>query len=167
MGSINMNIKGQVEKVNGKELSYGEFVERYMEKNQPVVLTGLMEQHWRACTDWVTPHGQPNFQFFSTHFGASKVQVPIASFLCSRHPPSRINILRSRLSTLIRSKLGYFEWLQLIGIKGVFFFFWVTILDSGMPCFYCVLLKLGLLGIIDWWLWVNVIPSILFEEKKD
>lgn len=98
MGSINMNIKGQVEKVNGKELSYGEFVERYMEKNQPVVLTGLMEQHWRACTDWVTPHGQPNFQFFSTHFGASKVQVPIASFLCSRHPPpfSRINILRSK-----------------------------------------------------------------------
>ncbi|KAJ1378187.1 JmjC domain [Sesbania bispinosa] len=46
-----------------------------MEKNQPVVLTGLMDHHWRACNDWVTPHGQPNLQFFSTHFGASKVQV--------------------------------------------------------------------------------------------
>ncbi|KAL5146254.1 JmjC domain-containing protein 4 [Glycine soja] len=62
----------------GKELSYSEFVERYMEKNQPVVLTGLMglmdPLHWRASTDWVTHNSQPNFQFFSTHFGASKVQ---------------------------------------------------------------------------------------------
>ncbi|KAH1246207.1 JmjC domain-containing protein 4 [Glycine max] len=49
-----------------------------MEKNQPVVLTGLMglmdPLHWRASTDWVTHNSQPNFQFFSTHFGASKVQ---------------------------------------------------------------------------------------------
>ncbi|KAK7301555.1 hypothetical protein RJT34_12422 [Clitoria ternatea] len=74
---MGINIKGEVEKVNGKELSYSEFVERYMEKNQPVVLTGLMDDnHWRACTDWVThPLAKPNFQFFSTHFGPSKVQV--------------------------------------------------------------------------------------------
>lgn len=73
---MGMNIKGEIERVNGKELSYSEFVERYMEKNKPVVLTGLMDPHnWRACTDWVTLHSQPNFQFFSTHFGASKVQV--------------------------------------------------------------------------------------------
>ncbi|RZC08117.1 JmjC domain-containing protein 4 isoform B [Glycine soja] len=49
-----------------------------MEKNQPVVLTGLMglmdPLHWRASTDWVTHNSQRNFQFFSTHFGASKVQ---------------------------------------------------------------------------------------------
>ncbi|WVZ18359.1 hypothetical protein V8G54_005681 [Vigna mungo] len=67
-------IKGEIERVNGKELSYIEFVDRYMEKNKPVVLTGLMD-HWRAHTDWVILHSQPNFQFFSTHFGASKVQV--------------------------------------------------------------------------------------------
>ncbi|RZC17187.1 2-oxoglutarate and iron-dependent oxygenase JMJD4 [Glycine soja] len=74
MGPI--NIKGEIERVNGKELSYSEFVKRYMEKNQPVVLTGLMDPHyWRASTDWVTLQGQPNFQYFSTHFGASKVQV--------------------------------------------------------------------------------------------
>ncbi|ESW10032.1 hypothetical protein PHAVU_009G175900 [Phaseolus vulgaris] len=73
---MGMNIKGEIERVNGKELSYSEFVERYMEKNKPVVLTGLMDPHnWRACTDWVTLNSQPNFQFFSTHFGASKVQV--------------------------------------------------------------------------------------------
>lgn len=80
MGPI--NIKGEIERVNGKELSYSEFVERYMEKNQPVVLTGLMglmdPLHWRASTDWVTHNSQPNFQFFSTHFGASKVQVYIS-----------------------------------------------------------------------------------------
>lgn len=72
---INIKIKGEIEKVNGKELSYSEFVERYMKKNKPVVLTGLMDYHWKACTDWVTPNGKPNLQFFSTHFGASKVQV--------------------------------------------------------------------------------------------
>ncbi|KAG6589436.1 2-oxoglutarate and iron-dependent oxygenase JMJD4, partial [Cucurbita argyrosperma subsp. sororia] len=47
---------------------------RYMEKNQPVVLTGLMDD-WKACSDWVDENGQPNLRFFSTHFGKSKVQV--------------------------------------------------------------------------------------------
>ncbi|KAI4336191.1 hypothetical protein L6164_014747 [Bauhinia variegata] len=69
-----IKIGGQIEKVNGKEMTYNEFVKRYMEKNQPVVLTGLMNG-WRACKDWVTCEGQPNLQFFSTHFGVSKVQV--------------------------------------------------------------------------------------------
>ncbi|XP_015882605.2 arginine-specific demethylase JMJ20 isoform X1 [Ziziphus jujuba] len=71
---MGLKIAGQIEKVNGKELSYREFVERYMEKNQPVVLTGLMDD-WRACKDWVTLNGQPNLQFFTTHFGKSRVQV--------------------------------------------------------------------------------------------
>lgn len=77
MGIIinNIKIKGEIEKVNGKELSYSEFVDRYMDKNKPVVLTGLMDHHWRASTDWVTPNGKPNLQFFFNHFGASKVQV--------------------------------------------------------------------------------------------
>ncbi|KAJ0049308.1 hypothetical protein Pint_15500 [Pistacia integerrima] len=71
---MGVKIGGQVEKVNGKELSYSEFVERYLVKNQPVVLTGLMDD-WRACKDWVTHNAHPNLQFFSTHFGKSKVQV--------------------------------------------------------------------------------------------
>ncbi|OVA19880.1 JmjC domain [Macleaya cordata] len=71
---MGLNIEGQIEKVNGKELSYEEFVERYLEKNQPVVLTGLMDG-WRACSDWVTVDGQPNLHFISSHFGKSKVQV--------------------------------------------------------------------------------------------
>ena len=71
---MGIEIEGRVEKVNGKELSYEEFVQRYMEKNQPVVLIGLMED-WRACRDWITQNGKPNLQFFSTHFGKSKVQV--------------------------------------------------------------------------------------------
>ncbi|CAI8604122.1 unnamed protein product [Vicia faba] len=45
------------------------------EKNKPVMLTGLMDNHWKACTDWVNPNGKPNLQFFSTHFGSSKVQI--------------------------------------------------------------------------------------------
>ncbi|XP_024170344.1 2-oxoglutarate and iron-dependent oxygenase JMJD4 isoform X1 [Rosa chinensis] len=71
---MGIKIGGEIERVNGKEMSYSEFVGRYMEKNQPVVLTGLMDD-WRACRDWVTDDGNPNLQFFATHFGKSKVQV--------------------------------------------------------------------------------------------
>nr|GMC48275.1 jmjC domain-containing protein 4 isoform X1 [Ipomoea batatas] len=71
---MGLRIGGRVEKVNGKELSYVEFAEKYMGRNQPVVLTGLMDD-WRACRDWVTDGGKPNLQFFSTHFGTSKVQA--------------------------------------------------------------------------------------------
>lgn len=71
---MGIKIEGKIEKVNAKELSYNEFVERYMEKNQPVVLTGLMDD-WRACREWVTSNARPNLQFFSSNFGSSKVQV--------------------------------------------------------------------------------------------
>ncbi|XP_058227408.1 arginine-specific demethylase JMJ20 isoform X3 [Rhododendron vialii] len=71
---MGLNIGGQVGKVNGKELSYSDFVQRYLLKNEPVVLTGLMDD-WRACKDWVLPDGRPNLPFFSTHFGSSTVQV--------------------------------------------------------------------------------------------
>ncbi|CAI8605737.1 unnamed protein product [Vicia faba] len=27
------------------------------------MLTGLMDNHWKACTDWVNPNGKPNLQF--------------------------------------------------------------------------------------------------------
>ncbi|GMH21500.1 hypothetical protein Nepgr_023342 [Nepenthes gracilis] len=69
-----LKIAGQVDRVNGKLLSYSEFVERYLVKNHPVVLTGLMDD-WRACKDWVTVNGSPNLSFFSIHFGKSEVQV--------------------------------------------------------------------------------------------
>uniref|UniRef100_A0A6N2KD42 JmjC domain-containing protein n=1 Tax=Salix viminalis TaxID=40686 RepID=A0A6N2KD42_SALVM len=71
---MGIEIGGSIEKVNGKEISYNEFVERYLAKNQPVVLTGLMDG-WRACKDWVFDNGKPNLKLFSTHFGNSKVQV--------------------------------------------------------------------------------------------
>ena len=71
---MGIRIGGHIEKVNGKEVSYSEFVQKYMEKNQPVVLTGVMDD-WKACKDWVLDNGKPNLQFFSTHFGKSRVQV--------------------------------------------------------------------------------------------
>lgn len=84
---MGIEIDGQVERVNGKELSYSEFAEQYMAKNRPVVLTGLMDD-WRACTDWVTENGKPNLSFFFTNFGRSKVQVwnvfRILLFHCSK-----------------------------------------------------------------------------------
>ncbi|KAL5749551.1 hypothetical protein ACOSP7_024154 [Xanthoceras sorbifolium] len=71
---MGIKIGGEIEKVDGREMSYSEFEERYLAKNQPVVLSGLMDD-WRACKDWVTQHGHPNLHFFSTHFGFSSVQV--------------------------------------------------------------------------------------------
>lgn len=71
---VGLKITGQVEKVDGKEISYIEFAEKYMNTNQPVVLTGLMDD-WRACKDWVFPDGSPNLSFLSSSFGNSRVQV--------------------------------------------------------------------------------------------
>ncbi|GFP90741.1 jmjc domain-containing protein 4 [Phtheirospermum japonicum] len=71
---MGLKIGRKVEKVNGKELSYADFVEQYLARNQPVILTGLMDD-WRACKDWVSDTGKPNLRFFSAHFGDSTVQV--------------------------------------------------------------------------------------------
>ncbi|CAN1845816.1 Arginine-specific demethylase JMJ20 [Linum perenne] len=71
---MGLEIRGEIDKVNGKELSYNDFADNYLAKNRPVVLTGLMDD-WRACKDWVNPDGQPNLEFFSTHFPKSRVQV--------------------------------------------------------------------------------------------
>ncbi|KAJ6811101.1 jmjC domain-containing protein 4 isoform X1 [Iris pallida] len=71
---MGLEIGGEVERINGKEVTYHTFVERFMKKNQPVVITGLMDG-WRACTDWVMADGQPNLQFFADRFGKSTVQV--------------------------------------------------------------------------------------------
>ncbi|XP_058087944.1 arginine-specific demethylase JMJ20 isoform X2 [Magnolia sinica] len=70
---MGLNIGGKVERINGRELRYHEFVDRYLQKNQPIVITGLMNG-WMASNDWTTENGAPNLSFFSTHFGKSKVQ---------------------------------------------------------------------------------------------
>ncbi|KAL6524504.1 hypothetical protein OROHE_016175 [Orobanche hederae] len=71
---MGLKIGGKVEKVNGKKLSYADFVEKYLAGNQPVILPGLMDD-WLACKDWVSYDGKPNLHFFSSHFGSSRVQV--------------------------------------------------------------------------------------------
>ncbi|KAI0523165.1 hypothetical protein KFK09_005557 [Dendrobium nobile] len=69
-----MEIGAKVERVDGRKLSYADFVDRYLKNNLPVVLTDLMDG-WQACTDWVTADGRPNIRFFADHFGKSMVQV--------------------------------------------------------------------------------------------
>ncbi|KAG6386557.1 hypothetical protein SASPL_151723 [Salvia splendens] len=71
---MGLKIGGEVEKVNGKELTYAEFVEKYLDRNHPVILTGLTDD-WRACKDWVSGDGKPNLRFISDQFGCSRVQV--------------------------------------------------------------------------------------------
>ncbi|KAL4198638.1 hypothetical protein AMTRI_Chr03g47000 [Amborella trichopoda] len=69
-----LKIGGQVKRLNASELTYQEFVEKHLKLNEPVVITGLMHE-WRSCKDWVWENGEPNLDFFSTHFGKSRVQV--------------------------------------------------------------------------------------------
>ncbi|ESQ31603.1 hypothetical protein EUTSA_v10004134mg [Eutrema salsugineum] len=71
---MGIEIVGQIEKVSGKELSYSDFAERYLAKNQPVVISDLTDD-WRAREDWVSGNGRPNLQFVATHFENSRVQV--------------------------------------------------------------------------------------------
>ncbi|KAK8948395.1 F-box protein [Platanthera zijinensis] len=71
---MGIQVGAKVERVDGRQLGYGDFAERYLKKNIPVVLTGLMDG-WQACTDWVTADGRPNLRFFAEHFGNSMVQV--------------------------------------------------------------------------------------------
>ncbi|CAH2043735.1 unnamed protein product [Thlaspi arvense] len=71
---MGIKIVGEIEKIDGKELSYGDFAERYLAENQPVVISDLTDD-WRAREDWVTENGLPNLHFFATHFGNSRVQV--------------------------------------------------------------------------------------------
>ncbi|KAK9066466.1 hypothetical protein SSX86_013788 [Deinandra increscens subsp. villosa] len=71
---MGLNIIGSVEKVNGSEISYSDFATKYLSKNEPVVITGLMAD-WKATRDWVHDDGIPNLQFISSNFGKSKVQV--------------------------------------------------------------------------------------------
>ncbi|CAA7034985.1 unnamed protein product [Microthlaspi erraticum] len=71
---MGVEIVGQIEKINCKELSYGDFAENYLAKNQPVVISGLTDD-WRSREDWVSENGLPNLHFFATHFGKSRVQV--------------------------------------------------------------------------------------------
>lgn len=70
----NLRIGGEISRVDSRELTYSQFVDRYLVKNQPVVLTSLMDD-WRACVDWVKPNGSPNLGFFAECFGESRVQV--------------------------------------------------------------------------------------------
>lgn len=74
VGEMGIEIIGQIEKINGKDMSYDAFAERYLAMNQPVVISDLTDD-WRARDDWVCKNGRPNLHFFATHFGKSKVQV--------------------------------------------------------------------------------------------
>ncbi|EFH42791.1 hypothetical protein ARALYDRAFT_332532 [Arabidopsis lyrata subsp. lyrata] len=71
---MGIEIVGQIERINGKELSYVDFAEKYLAKNQPLIISDLTED-WRAREDWVSENGRPNLHFFATHFGKSRVQV--------------------------------------------------------------------------------------------
>lgn len=95
-----------MERVDGRELSYREFVERYLKGNRPVVLTGLMDG-WRACRDWVTQDGLPNLRFFSDHFGNSIVQVAD----CDRREFTDQKRLEMSVSEFVRC------WLELPAAK--------------------------------------------------
>jgi hypothetical protein len=80
-GAVGSRVKvvGQVERVDGRSLTYPEFVDRFMKPNLPVVLTGLTSS-WRSCEDWALAgpddRRRPNLDFFAQNFPSPLVQVP-------------------------------------------------------------------------------------------
>ncbi|KAL6608095.1 hypothetical protein ACP70R_041158 [Stipagrostis hirtigluma subsp. patula] len=73
-----VKVVGRVERVDGRSLTYAEFVDRFMAPNRPVVLTGLTSS-WRACQDWALPgpadRRRPDLGFFARNFPSPLVQV--------------------------------------------------------------------------------------------
>ncbi|GJN18684.1 hypothetical protein PR202_gb05872 [Eleusine coracana subsp. coracana] len=73
-----VKVVGQVERVDGRSLTYAEFVDRFMEPNRPVVLTGLTGS-WRSSEEWTLPDpadcGRPNVGFFARNFPSPLVPV--------------------------------------------------------------------------------------------
>ncbi|KAM0900933.1 hypothetical protein ACQ4PT_020319 [Festuca glaucescens] len=73
-----VKVVGQVERVDGRSLTYPEFVDRFMKPNLPVVLTGLTSS-WRSCEDWTLAgtdgRRRPNLDCFAQNFPSPLVQV--------------------------------------------------------------------------------------------
>jgi hypothetical protein len=73
-----VKVVGQVERVDGRSLTYAEFVDRFMAPNRPVVLTGLTTS-WRSREDWTLPDpgdcGRPNLGFVARNFPSPLVPV--------------------------------------------------------------------------------------------
>jgi hypothetical protein len=71
-----LEIGGEIDRVDGRSLTYEQFVDRYMKPNLPVVLTGLTDT-WQSRTDWVQKHDptKPDLSFFSSLCSSSTVQV--------------------------------------------------------------------------------------------
>ncbi|KAL6007092.1 hypothetical protein ACLOJK_032588 [Asimina triloba] len=108
-GEMGLKIGGRVERIDGRQLSYHEFVEKFLQKNQPALITGLMDG-WRASKEWVTEDGAPNLSFFSTHFGKSIVQVlllplsfPILQFIAAVKSTSLLYFPKQEAMSLSRS----------------------------------------------------------------
>lgn len=83
-----VKVVGQVERVDGRSLTYAEFVNRFMAANRPVVLTGLTTS-WRSREDWTLPGpgdcGRPNLGFFARNFPSPLVPV-------STRPPPFLSV---------------------------------------------------------------------------
>lgn len=79
MGMAQLKIGGEIERVDGRSLTYDHFIHRYMKPNLPVVLTGLTHT-WQSLTDWVH-NSNPNLSFFSSLCSTSTVQVPFLLFI--------------------------------------------------------------------------------------
>ncbi|KAL0019101.1 hypothetical protein WJX77_004127 [Trebouxia sp. C0004] len=56
------------------DLSYEQFVQRFMQPNLPVVIQGLTCD-WQASKDWVTAANGVNIDFIAHHFGQAQVLV--------------------------------------------------------------------------------------------
>jgi hypothetical protein len=66
-----------IDRIHRKDISYDDFVSKYMQKNVPVVIQGLCDD-WKAKSKWVRQidgKGVPNLEYLRETFGADVVPV--------------------------------------------------------------------------------------------
>jgi hypothetical protein len=70
-------IHSGIDRIHRKDISYDDFVSKYMQKNVPVIIKGLCDD-WKAKSKWVRQidgKGVPNLEYLRETFGADVVPV--------------------------------------------------------------------------------------------
>jgi hypothetical protein len=71
---LDESAKIDIDRVHCCNLLYASFCEKYMDRNQPVMIGGLTV-NWRSRACWVRPDGSPDMDYISENFGTCTAPV--------------------------------------------------------------------------------------------
>jgi hypothetical protein len=67
-------VSNVVPRISAQSLTVGEFYDRFMIPNRPVIITGVLADS-KAAKDWIDASGAINAEFFSERFGETEITV--------------------------------------------------------------------------------------------